>query len=80
MTCNSFDSRNYTFGKLIGNNKNKEEINRYKDSTTIEGLYTLKSLYLLLNKYKYEMSFINIMYEIIYLNHDNKSILVYLDK
>lgn len=80
LTCNSFDSRNYTFGKLIGNNKNKEEINRYKDSTTIEGLYTLKSLYLLLNKYKYEMSFINIMYEIIYLNHDNKSILVYLDK
>ena len=39
LTCTSVKSRNYTLGKIIGEGKSKEEINKYIESTTIEGLY-----------------------------------------
>lgn len=44
LTCTSVKSRNYTLGKIIGEGKSKEEIDKYIESTTIEGLYTLMSI------------------------------------
>ena len=52
LTCTSVKSRNYTLGKIIGEGKSKEEINKYIESTTIEGLYTLKSIKKLLRNKK----------------------------
>jgi len=66
LTCNSTKSRNYSLGKMIGENKDKKIINEYINNTTIEGLYTLKSLYDLTQKKKINMSIIKILYEIIY--------------
>ena len=44
LTCTSVKSRNYTLGKIIGENKPRKEIDKYIENTTIEGLYTLKSI------------------------------------
>ena len=42
LTCSSSKSRNYTLGKMIGEERERQEIKKYIDSSTIEGLYTLK--------------------------------------
>lgn len=68
LTCTSSKSRNYTLGKMIGENKNKEEINQYINNTTIEGLYTLKSMRSLLENESIKLPIINIIYSIIYRN------------
>ena len=52
MTATSTKSRNFTFGKMLGENKPKEEIEKYRKETTIEGLYTLESIYKLIKKKK----------------------------
>ncbi|NLV90457.1 MAG: NAD(P)H-dependent glycerol-3-phosphate dehydrogenase [Tenericutes bacterium] len=70
LTCTSNKSRNYTFGKMIGGKKSKNIINKYISNTTIEGLYTLKSIYKLLNNKKVNIPIIDIMYKIIIENED----------
>lgn len=65
LTCTSVKSRNYTLGKTIGENKSREEIDKYIESTTIEGLYTLKSIKKLLRNKKIKMPIINLIYDII---------------
>ena len=65
LTCTSVKSRNYSLGKIIGEGKSKEEINKYIESTTIEGLYTLKSIKKLLRNKKIKMPIIDLIYDII---------------
>ena len=80
LTCNSIKSRNYSFGKMIGKKVSKDEINTYRETTTIEGLYTLKSIYDLINRKKIKMPIINIIYDIIYNNKDILLLEEYLKK
>lgn len=65
LTCTSEKSRNYTLGRIIGENKTREEIDSYIENTTIEGLYTLKSIKKLLRNKKIKMPIINLIYDII---------------
>lgn len=65
LTCTSVKSRNYTLGRLIGEGKSKEEVDKYIESTTIEGLYTLYSIKKLLRNKKIKMPIINLIYDII---------------
>jgi glycerol-3-phosphate dehydrogenase (NAD(P)+) len=65
LTCTSSKSRNFTFGRLIGSKASSDEINNYINSTTIEGLYTLRSIYKLLKNKRVRMPIIDIMYRII---------------
>ena len=65
LTCTSVKSRNYTLGKIIGENRPREEIDEYINTTTIEGLYTLKSIKQLLRNKKIKMPIINLIYDII---------------
>ena len=44
LTCTSTKSRNYTFGKMIGEKKSKSELADYLSNTTVEGFYTLESI------------------------------------
>lgn len=78
LTCNSCKSRNYTFGKMIGENTSKKVIEEYKENTTIEGLYTLKSIYNLIHTKNKKMPIIDIIYDIVYNDKDNKLIEDYL--
>ena len=78
LTCTSTKSRNYSFGKIIGEGKSKEEIDNYINTTTIEGLYTLKSIHKLLKKKKVKMPIINLIYDIIFKNTDPQELTKFL--
>ena len=66
LTATSIKSRNFRFGKMIGENNPKELIEEFKNNTTIEGLYTLKSIYKLLDNKKVNIPIINLIYDIIF--------------
>ncbi len=78
MTCTSTKSRNYSLGKMIGTKESLEKIEEYKQTTTIEGLGTSKSIYSLCQKKKIELPLSKIIYQILYENKDNKELVNYL--
>ena len=78
LTCTSLKSRNYRFGKLIGSHASIEEIEKYKSEYTVEGLYTLKSIYKLINNKKINIPTINIIYDIVFKNKEVDSLIKYL--
>lgn len=65
LTCSSSKSRNYTLGKIIGEERERQEIKKYIDSSTIEGLYTLNSIKKLLKDKEIEMPIIDLISDII---------------
>lgn len=65
LTCTSDKSRNFTLGKMIGSKESKEKINDYIKNTTIEGLYTLKSIQKIMKEKNIELSLIPILSSII---------------
>ncbi len=77
LTCTSIKSRNYTFGKLIGEGK---DFNSYKQNTTIEGLENLNAIYKLFKLNNINSGIINTLYKIIYLNEPKEIIYDYLLK
>jgi glycerol-3-phosphate dehydrogenase (NAD(P)+) len=79
MTCSSNQSRNYTLGSLIGSNTNKDKIEQYKKETTIEGLYTTKSIYDLFKSKNIDNELITIIYSILYENTDPNKLIQYLE-
>ncbi len=76
LTCTSIKSRNYTFGKLIGEGK---DFKIYQETTTIEGLENLDTIYSLFKKKGITSSLIDILYDIIYLNKPKEIIYDYLN-
>ncbi len=65
LTCTSIKSRNYTFGKLLGQGITKEEKERHLKENTVEGYYTLKSIYKLVKKKKIKIPIIDLIYKIV---------------
>ncbi len=65
LTCTSTKSRNYSLGKLIGEKTPKEDINNYLKTTTVEGYYTLESIYQLLKNKEVSIPIIDLIYEIV---------------
>lgn len=78
LTCTSENSRNYSFGKLIGSGASKEEIEEYKNKITVEGLYTLKSIYKLISNKKIDIPTINIIYDIVFKEEKIEKLIEYL--
>ena len=78
LTATSPKSRNYSFGYLIGKGASKEEIDNYIKNTTIEGLYTLKSICELVSNKDVDMPIINLMEQIIYQNKNPKELINFL--
>lgn len=78
LTCTSEKSRNYSFGKLIGSGASKEEIEEYKNNITVEGLYTLKSIYKLIKNKKIDIPTINIIYDIVFNEEKKEKLIDYL--
>lgn len=64
MTCTSSNSRNFTYGKLIGEDKLKEATN-YSKNTTVEGLYTLRSIKELIKREHVKMPIVDLISDII---------------
>jgi len=65
LTATSKKSRNFTYGYMLGSKVSKEEIDNYVANTTIEGLYTIQSIYKLLNNKSVKIPIINLIYDII---------------
>lgn len=77
MTCTSTNSRNFTYGKLIGEGKLKEA-EKYANETTVEGLYTLKSIKELIKREHVKMYIIELISDIICGKKDKNEILEFL--
>ena len=78
LTCTSEKSRNFTLGKMIGERKQKSDIDYYIENTTIEGLYTLKSIYKLVKDKKVEIPIIDLIYDIVFKDKDCDSLIKFL--
>ena len=78
MTCTSKNSRNFSFGYLIGKGASTKEINDYLENTTVEGMYTLKSIHKLVRKKKVKMPIINLIHDIIEGKKDKEEMLRFL--
>lgn len=78
LTCNSESSRNFSFGKMIGEQKSEKEIEQYLNTTTVEGMYTLKSIYKLLRNKKINIEVIDLIYNIIVRKEKPESLLTFL--
>lgn len=64
LTATSTKSRNYSYGVILGKGKFKEA-SKYLEETTVEGYYTLKSIYTLLRKKKIKMPVVDLIYNIV---------------
>lgn len=77
MTSTSKLSRNFTYGKLLGEGK-LDEAKSYLENTTVEGIYTLKSLKQLLKREHVNMYIISLLDDVINNKKDKKEILEYV--
>lgn len=77
LTCTSTKSRNFSFGRILATGT-KKEIEEYKNTHTIEGLYTLQSIYTLINKKNVDMPIIDLIYDIIFKDTKTKELFTFL--
>lgn len=78
LTCTSTKSRNFTFGRVIGQGSTKEEIEKHLKENTVEGYYTLKSIYKLIKNKKIKMPIIDLIYKIVMNGEDPKLLITFL--
>lgn len=80
LTATSTKSRNYSYGVILGSG-NFDQAQEYLENTTVEGYYTLKSIYALLRQKKIKMPVIDLIYNIVMKNDDpNKLAKFLMDK
>lgn len=65
LTCTSTKSRNYSFGKLIGETNNKQDIDNYVHNFTVEGLNSLINVNNIVHNLHIDAPFIKLMYEVV---------------
>lgn len=65
LTCTSTKSRNFSFGKLIGETDDKQVIDNYVHNNTIEGLSALVNINKIVDNLDIETPFIRLMHDII---------------
>jgi len=80
LTCTSEKSRNYSFGVLIGKNKTNKELESYLNKNTVEGVYTLKSIYKLTKRKKIKIPIIDLIYNIVFNQKHPNELLNFLIK
>lgn len=74
LTCTSTKSRNFSFGYVIGHTKDTNKINKYLKDNTVEGYYTLNTVYKLLKDKDIDIPLITTIYNIVY-NEDDPNML-----
>lgn len=78
LTCTSTKSRNFSFGYTIGHTKNQDKIKEYLKNNTVEGYFTLNTVYQLLQKKNIEIPLINTIYDIVYNEEDPNVLATFL--
>lgn len=80
MTCTSKTSRNFSFGYIIGSGASQDKIDDYLKNTTVEGMYTLKSIHKLVSRKKVKIPIINLIHNVIIGKKGKEEILKFLIK
>ena len=80
LTCTSSKSRNYSFGKLIGESDNQEVINNYVHKTTIEGISAIKNINEIVDNLNINTPFIKLMHNIILGNKHKQELIDFIIK
>lgn len=80
LTCTSNLSRNYSFGMLIGKSETKDKIDEYLSKNTVEGVYTLKSIYGLIKSKRIKIPIIDMIYDTVFNYRKPSDILMFLDE
>jgi len=75
LTCTSTKSRNFSFGRIIGAGATKEEKEEHLKHNTVEGYYTLKTIYKLIKTNKIKIPIIDMIYKIV-MKDENPEILI----
>lgn len=65
LTCTSLSSRNYSYGKLIGQKKSKKVLEDYLKNNTVEGVYALQAIYKLIKTRRIKYPFLELLYNVI---------------
>ncbi len=65
LTCTSKKSRNYSFGMLLGKTSDRHIIEKYLHENTVEGYFTVESVFQLLKDKKVDIPIISLIYEIV---------------
>lgn len=78
LTCTSTKSRNFSFGKIIGEGATKEQKEAHLKENTVEGYYTLKSIYKLVRRKKIKMPIIDLIYKIVMNDEDPQLLIKFL--
>lgn len=79
LTATSVKSRNYSYGILLGKG-DFEASKKYLEETTVEGFYTLKSIYTLIKRRKIKMPIIDLIYKIVMDGEDSNKLADFLMK
>lgn len=66
LSCTSLSSRNFTFGKMMGEGISKEEKEEFLKNNTVEGVYTLESIYGLIKSKRVKIPFIDLIYDVVF--------------
>ena len=76
LTASSTTSRNYTYGKLLATTPSKAK--EYLNNNTIEGVYTLESIYGLIKSRNVKMPFIDFIYDVVFEHRKMSDIITFL--
>lgn len=79
LTCTSTKSRNYSLGKIMATG-NKDDINNYLNTNTVEGYNTLISIYEVIKYKNIHSPMIELFYDILFNNKNKKELLDFLTK
>lgn len=78
LTCSSTKSRNFSFGRIIGEDNSKKRVEMYLKENTVEGYNTLQSLHDLLKAKNIKIPIIDLIYDIVINNKDPFLLLTFL--
>ncbi|MEG1705323.1 MAG: NAD(P)H-dependent glycerol-3-phosphate dehydrogenase [Clostridia bacterium] len=68
LTCMNEKSRNFKFGTILGKGNSVDKCFEIMGITTVEGIYTLNSIYELMKEKNVHIKSIDILYDVIYNN------------
>lgn len=77
LTCTSVKSRNYSYGQVLASN-NKEKIEEYEKTHTIEGRNALNALYKINVERNMNIEILNVLYKIVFENNDTNLLIDFL--
>ena len=80
LTCTSTKSRNYSFGKLIGECDDYEVMHNYVQNNTVEGYSALLNINKIVDNLDVDLPFISLMKDIVLQKRNKKDLINYIIK